>query len=395
MQTCGMYDYAGAWTYDVGLPAKSGVSGGVIAVLPGQLGIGVFSPPLDARGNSVRGIEVCRRIVRDFDLHPLRTHEATETAVIGRRYTVGPSARPASSRSRSATRIEAQGTRLEVFELQGRLFFADAEQLMRAVLDVPTTVDMVILEGHRLAGVDPPAVTLLHGLAAVAHARRGQMLVVASFPPSDDAGKALVFDAERIPDVDDALEWWEDRVLAEVLGPRDDRVLPLANQELLPWRDRRGGGGTRGGVTIQSYAPGEFLVTGGRPCRLGLLPAVRSDQRAAPHRRSAAPGPPARLVRRGCRGRRAGTARRVDRARPTSWSSAVDGRGVPGGRPRRPRASIPASSRRSTPISRTPCRTDSAAPTAGSAPWSSTAPRPSSPRPQFDLGLARGRGGGR
>jgi glutaminase len=59
MATAGMYDAAGDWLYDVGLPAKSGVAGGVIAVLPGQLGIGVFSPPLDARGNSVRGVRVC------------------------------------------------------------------------------------------------------------------------------------------------------------------------------------------------------------------------------------------------------------------------------------------------------------------------------------------------
>jgi len=54
MGSCGMYDYAGEWLYRVGMPAKSGVAGGVIAVLPGQLGIGVFSPPLDSRGNSVR-----------------------------------------------------------------------------------------------------------------------------------------------------------------------------------------------------------------------------------------------------------------------------------------------------------------------------------------------------
>ena len=57
-----MYDFAGEWVYHVGLPAKSGVGGGIIAVLPGQLGIGVFSPPLDERGNSVRGIKVCEEL---------------------------------------------------------------------------------------------------------------------------------------------------------------------------------------------------------------------------------------------------------------------------------------------------------------------------------------------
>src|SRR5688572_15312844 len=69
MGSCGMYDYAGEWIYKIGMPAKSGVAGGIIAVLPGQLGIGVFSPLLDAHGNSVRGIRVCDELSRGLDLH--------------------------------------------------------------------------------------------------------------------------------------------------------------------------------------------------------------------------------------------------------------------------------------------------------------------------------------
>lgn len=73
MHTCGMYNYAGEWAYTVGLPAKSGVSGGVIAVVPGQFGICVFSPPVDERGNSVRGIRVCEDLSRNTGMHIFET----------------------------------------------------------------------------------------------------------------------------------------------------------------------------------------------------------------------------------------------------------------------------------------------------------------------------------
>ncbi len=69
MHTCGMYDFAGQWAYQVGIPAKSGVSGGILAVVPGKLGIGVFSPGLDAYGNSVRGVKVCEEISERLGLH--------------------------------------------------------------------------------------------------------------------------------------------------------------------------------------------------------------------------------------------------------------------------------------------------------------------------------------
>ncbi|MCY7407119.1 MAG: glutaminase A [Alkalinema sp. CAN_BIN05] len=69
MYTCGMYNFAGEWAYQVGLPGKSGVSGGIIAVVPGKMGIAVFSPPLDVHGNSVRGVKVCEDLSNICKLH--------------------------------------------------------------------------------------------------------------------------------------------------------------------------------------------------------------------------------------------------------------------------------------------------------------------------------------
>lgn len=83
MHTCGMYDFAGEWAYQVGIPAKSGVSGGILAVVPGKLGIGVFSPGLDAYGNSVRGVKVCEEISDRLGLHVFADN--SEDALLGNR----------------------------------------------------------------------------------------------------------------------------------------------------------------------------------------------------------------------------------------------------------------------------------------------------------------------
>ncbi|MGH9256456.1 MAG: glutaminase A [Vicinamibacterales bacterium] len=69
MFTCGMYDDSGQWAYRVGVPAKSGVGGGVMAVVNRQLGIATYSPRLDAHGNSRRGIEVCVELASRLGLH--------------------------------------------------------------------------------------------------------------------------------------------------------------------------------------------------------------------------------------------------------------------------------------------------------------------------------------
>lgn len=231
MQTCGMYDYAGEWTYTVGLPAKSGVSGGLIAVLPGQLGIGVLSPPLDARGNSVRGIEVCRRLSQEFALHPHRP-ATVAGGVVRRKYRAGcvRSARARSTAEEVA--LAAAGDRTVVHELQGDLYFATAEVVVRAVLDDLHDVegtDHVIVDGRRVGSADTPACELLTALRDTVTAS-GRTVLLAGFAP--EIATDLGSDPLTFPDTDAALEWCEQRAL-EGMPPAAPERAPLRDQQLL------------------------------------------------------------------------------------------------------------------------------------------------------------------
>lgn len=68
LMTCGMYDGAGEFALNVGFPAKSGVGGGIMGVVPGRMGIGVYSPALDKKGNSVAGIKALELLSAKLDL---------------------------------------------------------------------------------------------------------------------------------------------------------------------------------------------------------------------------------------------------------------------------------------------------------------------------------------
>ncbi len=80
MATAGLYDDSGIWLYEVGLPAKSGVGGGIIAVAPGRFGIAVFSPPLDRAGNSVRAQRAIRDVAAALGANPYAVKPAADGA---------------------------------------------------------------------------------------------------------------------------------------------------------------------------------------------------------------------------------------------------------------------------------------------------------------------------
>jgi glutaminase len=145
-----MYDAAGDWVSAVGMPAKSGVGGGIVAVLPGQLGIGVYSPLLDARGNSVRGVRVCRSMSEQLGLHFLNV----------------------SRDSRASLRAVYQPCdNVRVYETHGDLLFCGAEQVVRTVDRDREGFDVAILDVSRVDDIDDAARALLSGMSAALRAQ--------------------------------------------------------------------------------------------------------------------------------------------------------------------------------------------------------------------------------
>ncbi|HYC57516.1 MAG TPA: glutaminase A [Candidatus Binatia bacterium] len=159
MATCGMYDYAGEWIYRIGMPSKSGVGGGIIGVLPGHMGIAVFSPPLDARGNSVRGIRVFNDLSEDFGLHLFQAPSPVKS-VVRRRFDAASVASKRIRRRGDANALAEHGHRIVVFELQGELTLFSVERVVRNILTLSEEVDYLIIDFKRVFGADRPALDL-------------------------------------------------------------------------------------------------------------------------------------------------------------------------------------------------------------------------------------------
>ncbi len=233
MNFCGMYDYSGEWGYRIGLPAKSGVAGGVIAVLPGVMGIGVFSPPLDERGNSLRGIKLCETLSRRFGLNMFDVAEGAISS-IRRSYdaVVVNSKRTRSDQERSI--LDREGEAIRVIELRGRINFAAIEQISRSCAALPPAVTHLVLDFSRADMIEPQAALLVAQLVAVQQHAGRQVRAVAR--PNSACAEGLsrtnIDTTLLLPDADGALEWAETAVLASVTS-RIGTEATLAGMNLL------------------------------------------------------------------------------------------------------------------------------------------------------------------
>lgn len=265
MTTCGMYDNAGEWVFNVGLPAKSGVSGGVLAVLPGQLGIGVFSPPLDIRGNSVRGIGVCERLSREVKLHLLGSTSGVRSVV--RRVVRGREI--ASNRVRTTAEEEAlAGLRdaVALFELQGDLVFATAEKAYRTIVAGVDGVELVVVDFKNVTSTDEPALAVFNTLAETLELS-GRTIVAASTEHDLGLDTKLAPSVSTFLDTDAALEWCEDRLLqtSHLKPALDETHTELEEFDLLEGLDHDELAAVELAVDIQKFEAGTVVFREGDP----------------------------------------------------------------------------------------------------------------------------------
>ncbi|WP_166905708.1 glutaminase A [Mycobacterium sp. DL440] len=185
MVTCGMYDATGDWVSAVGMPAKSGVGGGIVAVLPGQLGIGVYSPRLDARGNSVRGVRVCRNLSSQLGLHFLSV------------------TRESSSTLRAVFEVHPG---IRVYEVQGDLLFAGAEQVLRTAERDRGGYAVAVLDVTRVDDINDAARGMLTGMRASLAAAGKEAYLVDPDGRVVPAGRRDDYDAIVFRTLDEAVD---------------------------------------------------------------------------------------------------------------------------------------------------------------------------------------------
>ncbi|NNG40959.1 glutaminase [Flexivirga sp. ID2601S] len=178
MMSCGMYDAAGDWMTTIGFPAKSGVSGGILGVLPGQIGIATLSPRLDSHGTSVRGVRLCGRMSKDMGMHIMEPPQPARSVVRRDRVLRAPS-----------------GHHVRVLSLQGTIQFSAAEHVLRIVQGELDGIQRLVLDLRRVDSLNDVAERMLAELV-----RRVQLdgIAVTVLDPEDRLPKPAA--GQPVPD---------------------------------------------------------------------------------------------------------------------------------------------------------------------------------------------------
>lgn len=269
MVNAGMYDFSGNWTYRVGLPAKSGVAGGIVAILPSQVGLGTFSPLLDDLGNSVRGIKFCERISSHFGLHVLAS-AGDVASNISADYTAE---NIYSSRGRSAKELKILSRfsrNIRVIELSGELDFVACDYICRKILSGPDR-EYIIFDVARVTSFSPAALIILAKLFAEL-AEKGTRLIVSNLGRDSNRNVQFSGSIANEPGVtivsfnsfDEALAWAEDQLVFQNGGFDDlSLVVDFSEQALMQGLGETQISTILGKTNLHNYTAGEDIIRAG------------------------------------------------------------------------------------------------------------------------------------
>jgi glutaminase len=269
MTSSGMYDYAGEWIYRVGIPAKSGVGGGILAALPARLGLGSYSPRLDKHGNSVRGIKVCEALSAHYDLHMLNRSDDARNSIIAD-YTIGKSPSRRVRRSQEQEILAAHHQDVRVIELVGTLSFSNVDYVSRRLAANPRP-QFVIFDLRRVASVTRAGARLL--AEEFRELANFDVMVILSGIKRSSAGWKIVREwtggISNLRDfylLDTAIEWAEDQVVYRHGGSIDFHdTTELSEQPLLSGLTGEEFSALASLGTIRNYRSGEKIIAAGDP----------------------------------------------------------------------------------------------------------------------------------
>ena len=271
MTSSGMYDYAGEWTYRVGIPAKSGVGGGISAALPSQMGVGTFSPRLDRYGNSVRGLKVFEKISSEFDLHMLNRSADVKTCIVAD-YDVSATASRRSRLPEEQALLDHHRRSIRVVELVGALNFANADYIARKLAGQGANAPLLVLDFRRVPDLTLAAARLLaDNLRSLAEL--GTTVVLSGLDAEAPAWKIfepyvgdVIKRQHRFELLDEALEWSEDQVIFRHGGFVEAREpVQLSDQALLAGLPDDAIADLMARAISRSFQSGQRIITAGDP----------------------------------------------------------------------------------------------------------------------------------